>query len=360
MLYSALWSTANWMPAITSRTVALPSSSETLIETRLASGATPMKRFFLRVAGIAALGVTGDDAGDVRAVAVAVGRRGGVRMDHGRADHAGALVGVGDAEVREVAGDAGVDHRDTHAAAGAAVRVPQIRRLDRLVVARGDAVALRLRLRRGVRRHRADLGARGELAGAGGRQLGGDGVDDVQVTRDLAPQLADERRRVGARRARVELDDDLDALARRALSESGERRVQRRQRLGGGRRGLARRAARRANRSARRGGRRRSPAGRCRPSSASGKRCSGRRRTFDAATSMSRDSARSWKLSRRLGCLHPGDPWLCVPASRRVCPTYCSSRQVYRPDPGAPRGLLDGRSIRTRSSMLEVDSGGDR
>ena len=45
MLYSALWSTANWMPAITSRTVALPSSSETLIETRLASGATPMKRF---------------------------------------------------------------------------------------------------------------------------------------------------------------------------------------------------------------------------------------------------------------------------------------------------------------------------
>ena len=47
MLYSALWSTANWMPAITSRTVALPSSSETLIDTRFASGATPMKRPFL-------------------------------------------------------------------------------------------------------------------------------------------------------------------------------------------------------------------------------------------------------------------------------------------------------------------------
>ena len=53
MLYSALWSMANWMPAITSRTVALPSSSETLIETRLAFGATPMKRFFLRVAVVA-------------------------------------------------------------------------------------------------------------------------------------------------------------------------------------------------------------------------------------------------------------------------------------------------------------------
>ncbi len=42
MLYAALWSTANWMPAITSSTVALPLSSETLIDTRLAFGATPM------------------------------------------------------------------------------------------------------------------------------------------------------------------------------------------------------------------------------------------------------------------------------------------------------------------------------
>ena len=46
MLYSSLWSMANWIPAITSRTVALPSSSETLIETRFASGATPEKRPF--------------------------------------------------------------------------------------------------------------------------------------------------------------------------------------------------------------------------------------------------------------------------------------------------------------------------
>ena len=269
------------------------------------------------------------------------------------------LSSVGDAEVRQVAGDAGVDHGDAHAAAGAAVRVPQVRRLDRLVVARGDAVALGLRLGRGVRGDRADLGARGELAGAGGGQLGGDGVDDVQVTRDLAPQLADERRRGGAGRPRVELDDDLDALAAASARPARPAPGSATAALdgGGGRVGGGQGGARAGQRD---GERRRSPAGRCRSSSASGRRCSGLSRAFDAATSMSRDSARSWRLSRRLGYLHPGGPWLCVPASRRVCPTNCSSRQVYRPDPGAPRGLLDGRSIRTRSSMLEVDSGGDR
>ena len=109
----------------------------------------------------------------------------------------------GGAEVGQVAGDAGVDDRDADAAAGPAVGVPQVRRLDRRVVGGGEAVARGLRLGRGVQGDRADLGARGELAGAGGGQLGGDGVDDVQVTRDLAPQLADERRGGAAGRARV-------------------------------------------------------------------------------------------------------------------------------------------------------------
>ena len=55
MLYSALWSTANWMPAITSRTVALPSSSETLIETRFASGRDAHEAALVGVAVVAAL-----------------------------------------------------------------------------------------------------------------------------------------------------------------------------------------------------------------------------------------------------------------------------------------------------------------
>src|SRR3954447_24234683 len=42
MPYAALLSTANWIPLITSRTVVLPSSSETLTEIRFARGATPI------------------------------------------------------------------------------------------------------------------------------------------------------------------------------------------------------------------------------------------------------------------------------------------------------------------------------
>ena len=34
-------------------------------------------------------------------------------------------------------------------------------------------------------------GSRGELAGTGGGQLGHEPVEDVQVARDLAPQVAD-------------------------------------------------------------------------------------------------------------------------------------------------------------------------
>src|SRR3954464_7607788 len=41
MLNCVLWSTTNWMPLMTSRTVELPTSSEALTAIRLTSGATP-------------------------------------------------------------------------------------------------------------------------------------------------------------------------------------------------------------------------------------------------------------------------------------------------------------------------------
>jgi hypothetical protein len=40
------------------------------------------------------------------------------------------------------------------------------------------------------------------------------------------------------------------------------------------------------------------------------------------ATSVSLAWLWIWKVSRRLGCLLIGGPWLCVPASPRVCPTF--------------------------------------
>ena len=64
--------------------------------------------------------VAGDQARHVRAVAVVVVRVLGARVRDGGGDHARA-VPAGRLEVRQLAGDARVDHRDAHAAAGRAV-----------------------------------------------------------------------------------------------------------------------------------------------------------------------------------------------------------------------------------------------
>ena len=80
MLKSALWSTANWMPLMTSRTSSCPASSEALIEIRFASGRDADVPAAQRVARGAVVRVAGDDAGDVRAVAEAVAGGRGARV----------------------------------------------------------------------------------------------------------------------------------------------------------------------------------------------------------------------------------------------------------------------------------------
>ena len=61
--------------------------------------------------------VSGDQPGNVRAVSVIVRGVRGARVGHGRRDNARA-VPAGRLEVGDIAGDAGVDHRDAHPAAG--------------------------------------------------------------------------------------------------------------------------------------------------------------------------------------------------------------------------------------------------
>jgi hypothetical protein len=158
------------------------------------------------------------------AVRVGGGRRVGVG-DHRGDDARGSIVA---GEVRQRAGDPGVDHRDAHARAGRR-RLPRLRRLDPVRIRRDEARRvdrLVLRPHGRVPAHRGDTGVAPELPAGGAAQASRDAADDRHRAGDAATGGMDDGAALGKGHAGPKLDD----VGRRPLGRLRRQRQRREQR----------------------------------------------------------------------------------------------------------------------------------
>ena len=159
----------------------------------------------------AATAVARDDARDVRAVAVGVGGRRGVRIGHHRRDH--ARLPVRAREVRQRPVDARVDDRDTDLLAGR--DRPHVRREDGGDVRRRqtravDAVGgrpLGQRAGRRVGTDRLDPRVARQPRTGRGREPNGEPADDREVAHHPAVRRTNDRSPLGESNAVAQLHD---------------------------------------------------------------------------------------------------------------------------------------------------------